>query len=226
MALSDEDVEKQIKHMIAFINQEAQEKAEEIAAKAEEEFSIEKGRLVQQEKLKIMAIYEKKDKQIELQKKIQRSNQLNQSRLKVLKQRDDQIKTLLESARDRLSVVTQNTGQYQNLLRGLIVQGLFQLLESQVIIKCRKADLSFVKSACSPAVQEYERGTKKSVKITVDETSFLGADVSGGVELHAQEGRIKVVNTLDSRLDLISHQMLPEIRMRLFGVNPNRKFDD
>ena len=47
MALSNADVQKQIKHMMAFIEQEADEKAEDIDAKAEEEFNIEKGRLVQ-----------------------------------------------------------------------------------------------------------------------------------------------------------------------------------
>lgn len=60
----------QIKHMMAFIEQEANEKAEEIDAKAEEEFNIEKGRLVQQQRLKIMEYYEKKEKQVELQKKM------------------------------------------------------------------------------------------------------------------------------------------------------------
>ncbi|EPQ09402.1 V-type proton ATPase subunit E 1 [Myotis brandtii] len=69
MALSDADVQKQIKHMMAFIEQEANEKAEEIDAKAEEEFNIEKGRLVQTQRLKIMEYYEKKEKQIEQQKK-------------------------------------------------------------------------------------------------------------------------------------------------------------
>merc|ERR1711894_130504 len=89
MALSDADVQKQIKHMMAFIEQEANEKAEEIDAKAEEEFNIEKGRLVQQQRLKIMEYYERKEKQVELQKKIQSSNMLNNARLKVLKARDD-----------------------------------------------------------------------------------------------------------------------------------------
>ena len=37
---------------------------------AEEEFNIEKGRLVQQQRLKIMEFYERKEKQIELQKKM------------------------------------------------------------------------------------------------------------------------------------------------------------
>ena len=41
-----------------------------ISYQAEEEFNIEKGRLVQQERLKIMNFFEKKEKQVELQKKM------------------------------------------------------------------------------------------------------------------------------------------------------------
>lgn len=101
MGISDNDVQKQLRHMMAFIEQEANEKAEEIDAKAEEEFNIEKvfyihrrdvwndwksqGRLVQQQRTKIMEFYEKKEKQVELQRKIQSSNSLNQSRLLCLK---------------------------------------------------------------------------------------------------------------------------------------------
>ena len=43
MALSDAEVSKQLQHMVEFINKEAGEKVEEIDAKAEEEFNIEKG---------------------------------------------------------------------------------------------------------------------------------------------------------------------------------------
>lgn len=38
--------------------------------KAEEEFNIEKGHLVQQQRVKIMEYYERKEKQIELNKKM------------------------------------------------------------------------------------------------------------------------------------------------------------
>lgn len=54
MALICADGQKQMKHTMAFIEQEANEKAEEIDAKAEEEFNVEKGCLVQNQKLKIM----------------------------------------------------------------------------------------------------------------------------------------------------------------------------
>ena len=62
----------QIKHMMAFIEQEANEKAEEIDAKAEEEFNIEKGRLVQQQRLKIMEHFERKEKQVSSHTKVDR----------------------------------------------------------------------------------------------------------------------------------------------------------
>ena len=66
---------------------------------AEEEFNIEKGRLVQQQRVKIMEFYERKEKHIELQKKIEMSNLQNKARLKVLKARDDHCESLLEEAR-------------------------------------------------------------------------------------------------------------------------------
>lgn len=56
--------------MVAFIEQEANEKAEEIEAKAEEEFNIEKGRLVQEQRHKIMEFYQKKEKQVELKRRM------------------------------------------------------------------------------------------------------------------------------------------------------------
>ncbi|MEQ2233260.1 hypothetical protein ILYODFUR_020076 [Ilyodon furcidens] len=122
MALSDADVQKQIKHMMAFIEQEANEKAEEIDAKAEEEFNIEKGRLVQTQRLKIMEYYEKKEKQIEQQKKIQMSNLMNQARLKVLKARDDMISDMLNEARQRLANIAKDPARYSALMDGLILQ--------------------------------------------------------------------------------------------------------
>merc|ERR1711992_104165 len=119
MALSDADVQKQIKHMMAFIEQEANEKAEEIDAKAEEEFNIEKGRLVQQQRLKIMEYYERKEKQVALKKKIQSSNLLNQARLKVLKARDEHVAHVLNDSKQQLANITRDKQKYSQLLQGL-----------------------------------------------------------------------------------------------------------
>ncbi|KAJ8709204.1 hypothetical protein PYW07_009030 [Mythimna separata] len=226
MALSDADVQKQIKHMMAFIEQEANEKAEEIDAKAEEEFNIEKGRLVQQQRLKIMEYYEKKEKQVELQKKIQSSNMLNQARLKVLKVREDHVRNLLDEARKRLAEVPKNQKMYGELLTSLVVQALFQLMENAVTLRVRQADKQLVESVLGKAQNDYKAKIKKDTVLKIDPDNWLSPDTCGGIELVALKGRIKICNTLESRLELIAQQLLPEIRTALFGRNPNRKFTD
>ncbi|XP_016072458.1 PREDICTED: V-type proton ATPase subunit E 2 isoform X3 [Miniopterus natalensis] len=194
MALSDADVQKRIKHMMAFIEQEATEKAEQIDAKAEEEFSIEKGRLVQAQRLKIMEYYEKKEKQIEQQKKIQLSTMRNQARLNVLRARND------------------------------LISGLLRLLEPEVTVRCRPQDRLLVEAAVKKAIPEYMTVSQKRVKVQIDREVHLAVNAAGGVEVYSGNQRIKVSNTLESRLELSAQQKMPEIRKALFGANPNRKF--
>ncbi|TRY58927.1 hypothetical protein DNTS_003129 [Danionella cerebrum] len=190
MALSDADVQKQ----------------------AEEEFNIEKGRLVQTQRLKIMEYYEKKEKQIEQQKKIQMSNLMNQARLKVLKARDDMIADLLNDARQRLANIARDPSRYAALMDGLVLQGFYQLLEP--------------KAAVQKNIPVYKGSVKNNLEVRIDQDNFLSPEISGGIELYNADGKIKVANTLESRLELIAQQMMPEIRVALFGANQNRKFMD
>lgn len=226
MALSDADVQKQIKHMMAFIEQEANEKAEEIDAKAEEEFNIEKGRLVQNQRLKIMDFYERKEKQVELQKKIQSSNMLNQARLKALKVREDHVRNVLDEARQRLLKSAQDPSQYAIIVEKLIFQALLQLLEKDVTLKVRESDVNLLNGLVPSIQSQYKEKTGREIDIKIDTDNFLPPDISGGIELLALKGRIKLSNTLESRLDLIAQQLSPQIRTALFGTNPNRKFAD
>nr|WCR32676.1 V-type proton ATPase subunit E [Plagiodera versicolora] len=226
MSLSDSDVQKQIKHMMAFIEQEANEKAEEIDAKAEEEFNIEKGRLVQQQRLKIMEYYEKKEKQVELQKKIQSSNMLNQARLKVLKVREDHVRTVLDEARKSLGQVTRDQGKYAQILESLILQGLYQLFEKEVMVRVRPQDRDLVNSVLPTVAAKYKDATGKEVNLKIDDTTHLSQEMTGGVDLLAQKNKIKISNTMEARLDLIAQQLVPQIRTALFGRNANRRFTD
>lgn len=226
MALTDADVQKQIKHMMAFIEQEASEKVEEIDSKAEEEFNIEKGRLVQTQRVKIMEYYQKKDKQIDQQKKIQMSNLLNQARLKVLKARDDMIADLSNEARERLAETIKDPEKYSMLLEGLVLQGFYRLLEPKVTIRCRQQDVEMVQAAVNTNIPIYKEAVKANISVRIDQERFLPSDICGGVELYNDNGKIKVSNTLESRLELMAQQMMPEIRVSLFGANPNRKFTD
>ncbi|CAJ0568332.1 unnamed protein product, partial [Mesorhabditis spiculigera] len=226
MGISDNDVQKQLRHMMAFIEQEANEKAEEIDAKAEEEFNIEKGRLVQQQRTKIMEFYEKKEKQVELQRKIQSSNSLNAGRLMCLKAREDHLHNVLEEAKANLSKISGDTARYPSILKGLVMQALLQMLENELTLRCRKQDEHLVDQLLPECLDALEKQWGKRSKVNVDRQHYLPSESAGGVEVSAKGGKIKVSSTLESRLDLIANQIVPQVRTALFGPNQNRKFFD
>jgi V-type H+-transporting ATPase subunit E len=68
--MDDQAVDKQIANMVSFILQEAKEKASEIQTLANEEFTIQKAKLLQTEKLKVQREFDRREKAILLQKKM------------------------------------------------------------------------------------------------------------------------------------------------------------
>lgn len=68
--LSDDEASKEMKKMVAFIMQEAAEKCREIQVKADEEFNIEKAKLVHQETTAIEQQYARKLKQAEVKRRM------------------------------------------------------------------------------------------------------------------------------------------------------------
>jgi V-type H+-transporting ATPase subunit E len=225
--MNDTDVSKQVQQMVQFIRQEAEEKANEIGVAAEEEFNIEKLQLVEAEKKKIRAEFERKEKQVEVKKKIEYSTQLNASRLKVLQAQEDLVLNMKAAAEKKLLSVSNDQKSYSELLKKLIIQGLFRLKEPIVQLRCREGDFKIVESVIESAKEEYAKKAKVPVpEVFVDDERFLpgapeegkpGPFCAGGVVLASRDGRIVCENTLDARLEISFKQNLPEIRKRLFG---------
>uniref|UniRef100_A0A2P2KXG7 V-type proton ATPase subunit E n=1 Tax=Rhizophora mucronata TaxID=61149 RepID=A0A2P2KXG7_RHIMU len=226
--MNDADVSKQIQQMVRFIRQEAEEKANEISVSAEEEFNIEKLQLLEAEKKKIRQEYERKEKQLEIRKKIEYSMQLNASRIKVLQAQDDEVNSMNEAAAKELLSVSGHHLVYKTLLKDLIVQGLLRLKEPAVLLRCRREDHHLVESVLDSAKEEYAEKVKvHPPEIIVDHHVYLppapshynahGPFCSGGVVLASRDGKIVCENTLDARLDVVFRKKLPEIRKWLFG---------
>jgi len=222
MTLTDDEVQRQIQIMVSFIEQEAKEKAEEIDTKAEEEFQLEKGKIVESQRRKIREYYEKKDKQLNQHKLVQHSHMLNKNRLQILKARDDEIDKIIDTTKS--SLVSKKDDE--DLLTGLIVQALLQAIEPNVTLRCLESQQKLIKSLAPKAAKDYSELTGKQVEITVDEAKYLTADKIGGIILITKKNRLTIDNTILARVDLVSRQLLPEVRNMLFGVNTNRKFMD
>jgi len=217
--------EQQLNNMASFIIKEAREKVTEINESANEQFGIEKGRIVMAEKQKLKAEYEKKKKQLEVRNKVLLSNKLNQSRLRKLKAREDLVLALKDEAKERLVTLSKPGPEYQALLKLLIVQGLLKLHEPKVNIRHRQEDTGLVKGVLHDAAEEYHKRTGKTVELQLDTKSYLppgpvqgshAVSCSGGVLLTTHEDKIICDNTLDQRLNLAFDAKIPEIRSVLF----------
>lgn len=220
--MEDKDAQRQIQQMVNFIMNEAKDKAEEIDAKAMEDFNIEKLKLIQQMKDKVRKEYAMKAKKIETQRAIARSTAINKSRLRTIEERNNLLMQSVDMVRKSLSDVVKKQDQYKKILTDLIVQGSLMLLEPEISILCRKEDVSLVKSVIEDAQKKYSseikqqaNGASRSVKLTVDESRPL-VDKIGGIVLQTQGGAIRVDNTLDTRLELLVEKDKPTIRKILF----------
>merc|ERR1712137_604330 len=129
----------QISQMISFIASEAQDRANEIQKKGEEEFSIEVHRLITEQKEKTRATIEKKTKQIETQYAIAKSMAINKQRLEKIKARQEVMVKLGDEVRGSLAQDLKAQDKYKAFMTKLIVQGLLMLLEDNVVVRCREA---------------------------------------------------------------------------------------
>jgi V-type H+-transporting ATPase subunit E len=229
--------------MTAFIRQEALEKAREIHLKADEEFAIEKSHLVRNDTQSIDSQYEKKFKQAAMSQQITKSTLSNKTRLRLLSARQELLDDLFEQANNKLADITTDEAKYQDILKNLILEGLYALNEAKISVRCRSKDDDVVRKAADAAQAEYKdkmNGRETEIKIDgkdklPEETyvptrphryPLLTTSRSGGVIIINSTGRIDINNTFEERLRLLQSEALPSVRATLFGENKNRKFKD
>ena len=198
-------VQQETSKMIGFIKNEAQEKAREIKVKADEEFNIEKAKLIREETIHLDQLYTKKKKQAAVQRKIQESNMNNKQRLKVLQAKNAHLEQLMEIIRKQLTTVNSQ-GQYKELLKNLIVQSFTCLLETKVEIQCLADEEALLKELLPIAAQEFEK--LSNIKVEPILNPVLNKTSVGGIIVTALDGRIKALNTLEHRLICMTDQVL------------------
>lgn len=216
--MNDAQVKQQIQQMVSFIRQEANDKANEIRVKAEEDFNIRKLSAVEAAREKIRSEYEKKVKQIDVNRKIAKSTEQNAARLEILKARDGILQETYDDASKSLSTIpSTDPSAYQKILQSLILQGLIVLSDSDVVIRCRASDIEAVDYMIPLVTQEYVTMTDSPVTVVIDRNTYLADSCTGGIVLLSQGGTIVVENTFESRLEIAYQQNLPKIRKVMFG---------
>ena len=204
------------------------------AATLSQDFNLEKQMMVHNAKMKIQEEYKKKEKNVDVQKRIKRSNELGQSKVRKMKSREQMLDGIKDDAIAELARYSaKDAGAYAALLKGLIVQGLIKLNEDEVYVRCRAADVEAVRGAAAAAEGEYKaliaaecNGEAVSCVVKLDTEQHLppapsagspeAHACSGGVLLLARGGRLRCDNTLDARLGLCFTDLKPVVGKMLF----------
>jgi len=221
--MNQAEADRQIEQMIAFIAQEAREKAEEISVKTEKEFMAEKLSLETQQSISIRAEHEQRKKNFKIAKRIEKSKALTEARFATMRRRDERVNEVFKEVLAKLHDVSKNP-KYSELLRFLIAQGLLTLLESHVVLRVRQQDVELAKKELPEAVKLYQStahsqtGILPKIQVTISEKDFLPSGAAGGVQLVARDGQIVINNTLDHRLEIAFEALKSSIRGILFGV--------
>jgi len=161
--------------------------------------------------------FEGKEKQVLVAQKIAESNEINRSRIEILKEREMGLQSIFEEAKGRLNDLSNDQERYRAVLQSLILQGLMMMQEEAVVVQCRSEDVNLVRDVYPRAKKEYESRSGKTCDVTLH-NKFLPSypDCSGGIYLTAQHGRILCNNTLDSRLKYSYDIAIPKVRYLLF----------
>lgn len=244
------DADKELRKMVAFIMQEATEKCREIHVKADEEFNIEKAKLVHQETTAIQQQFERRVRQAEVRRKMYsllglgyfniyvfckknsaQSNQLNKARLKVLQAQDEAIDEIMESIRVRLAQKITEKSSYKAIMTDLILQCLFRCMDDEgtskeILLRVKRTDVDVAADAMRAAQLKFKEHTGYQISCQLDQDHHLDEGSIGGVLASSAGGRILLSNTLSTRLELASEALLPVIRAELFGPSQTRKFFD
>jgi V-type H+-transporting ATPase subunit E len=130
----------------------------------------------------------------------------------------------MDEARVELKNVEKDQATYQKLVKDLLLQGFFQVMEPEMTVQCRPQDAAYVQSIIPQVVSEYEAAVKQTTKASLDTSGTLPQESAGGVVVSALGDRIRVSNTLEARLEELGQIALPDVRTLLFGVSQTRAF--
>lgn len=223
--MNETEAKQRLTRMVEYIEADAQKKIEQIDLSAEEEYFVEKGNIAQNQCLRILKYYHKKERDLQRQKRVLRTQLKNEARIAVLNSRDNFINSILVDVANNLQMKMKDVPTYQKILEGYILQGAFALMEKRVTIKCLKGDKQLVRNIIPTVTNEYKKATSIDVSITIGKDALPEAHI-GGIEVYGSSDSVKVSNTFLAKINLLRERAVPYMRLILFGINPNRKFVD
>jgi V-type H+-transporting ATPase subunit E len=143
-------------------------------------FNDYKKNILEEEKTKINAKFEKEYQDQYISNKILISETRNNSNLSKMRRRNELMDTLAkDTLEDIKKFANPQNKEYQQLIKQLIIQGMVKLIEPVCYIRIRQQDVQFVKSLIHECEQEYHKLMKEQTErdynctLHIDEKEYL-----------------------------------------------------
>ncbi|XP_075227843.1 V-type proton ATPase subunit E-like isoform X1 [Lycorma delicatula] len=206
-----------VNRMVAFIELEGLEKAEAISNKTEEEYHLTVGNMVQNGRRQLVELYDKKIKSMYKENNLKEQLLTTQSKMKLLKHRQEVVDNLLDEAFNKLIKKAEDEENNRDILQKCMLQAFVMMLEKDIIIQVVERDKNIVKDIVPKVQEQYEKitGIKARVKIA---KKTLSNNCVGGCITFNKRCTLKVTNTISERFRIILDRVVSSVlRTMLFG---------
>lgn len=87
----------------------------------------------------------------------------------MLQERQQVLDSLFDEARALIQDVSSDQDKYASVVEKLVLQGAYSLMEPEISVQCREADLDIVNFAAERVSQTYQEKFQKPMNISVSE---------------------------------------------------------
>ncbi|KAL5235536.1 hypothetical protein ACI65C_002946 [Semiaphis heraclei] len=214
-----------VDRMVKFIEFEADEIEQNIDTQSEDEYRFKKNEMILKGKMEVNQLFNKKTNLMNRKTAKMTTTQMTSARLEILNTRDKYIKSVLADVNKELLKMRNNRlCYYQEILKQLILQAMYQVLEEEVCLILITDDEKYVTSIIPELRQIYLANTGINVKLNIDKSIKLPTQEIGGAVVTDKSRKLIVENTLVVRLLNLTQQAIPIICTGLFGPNPTRNY--
>lgn len=191
--------------------QEALEKVEELNIKAEEEYNIEKAKLVRQKTLIIEEDLIKRKKDFIRKRKAKKSIKTTNTILSFLEKKRNLLKEVFDETLEKIKKrIEEDSFFYRKMLKNFIIEGICLLSGNSFFILCLERDVSIVKEVLCEVKNQFE-----DLSIEINNTSIAPNSI-GGVVVMNEEKNSWCSNTIAERIRISQVELLPSLNKILF----------
>ena len=211
--------DKQIQGMVDFIERDAHEKARELEDEANAQYNSEKANYVEVEKKKVLANYEKRKADAEINRRVSAASHSQEQRMRLLDNRRELLDTLQNRVQQKIKGIINDQNKYTALLQNLLNQAAVSV-RADAEVTVRQQDVNVMKSLFKKAEAEVQRITGKKISLSVNTNEYLSDEEDwGGLILVGFNGQIVCQNTLAIRAKHVFEEQIPTVRHLMFQEN-------